>query len=68
MTPRTRHAETPPAPLQTTLLDLVVRLGETTESEEETVLAALALLDSGRVQLTGNFRGQRITLDPHPAS
>jgi hypothetical protein len=48
------------APVGSTLLELVTRLTETTDSEEETVGAALELLESGRVYLTGNFRGCRL--------
>jgi hypothetical protein len=48
------------APVGSTLLELVTRLTETTDSAEETVEAALEILDSGRVYLTGNFRGCRL--------
>jgi len=56
---RTWRARSCPPPLQTTLLDLVCVLSEITESEEETVETALALLASGDVQLTGSFKGYR---------
>jgi hypothetical protein len=45
----------PPA-VRTTLLDLVTLLSKVTESEEETVGMARALVASGKVQLTGSFK------------
>ena len=45
-----------PPTVRTTLLELVTLLSELTESEEETVETARALLASGKVKLTGSFR------------
>jgi hypothetical protein len=46
-----------PSTFRTTLLELVTMLSEMTESEEETVKLARALLADGTVELTGSFRG-----------
>jgi hypothetical protein len=45
-----------PPTLRTTLLELVTLLSKVTESEEETVGMARALVASGKVQLTGSFK------------
>ena len=45
-----------PPTVRATLLELVTLLSELTESEEETVRMARALLASGKVQLTGSFK------------
>ena len=45
-----------PPTVRTTLLELVTLLSELTESEEETVETARALLASGKVKLSGSFR------------
>lgn len=58
MAPRPRS----PQPLPTTMLELVTRLTPLTADEDETARAVVALLDAGRVRLTGSFRGQRIQL------
>jgi hypothetical protein len=42
---------------QVTLLELVQALSAETEDDREVVAAVLHLLLSGRVRLTGNFRG-----------
>ncbi len=44
-------------PVPTTLLELVTALQELTDNEELTELLARDLVNSGRVVLTGNFRG-----------
>ena len=44
----------------TTLLQLVVQIGEATDSADETVDCVFAALDDGAVHLTGNFRGCRL--------
>jgi len=44
-------------PIHTTMLELVCRLHESTASAEETVEAAVGLLQAGQVILSGNFRG-----------
>ena len=53
---RTRHVQYQPPALEITLLELVAVLAEVTETEEETVAMALALITSGQVQLVGTFR------------
>lgn len=45
-----------PPSLRITLLELVVLLSGLTESEEQTVRTARALLASGKVELTGSFK------------
>ena len=45
-----------PPTVRTTLLELVALLSRLTESEEQTVRMARALLASGRVELTGSFK------------
>lgn len=47
--------------IRTTLLDLVQQVQEQTRSCEEVVAIVTRLVNTGRVQLTGNFVGQRIT-------
>ena len=44
-------------PLPTTLLALVRAIGEVTEDDREVVATVRHLLETGRVCLTGNFRG-----------
>jgi hypothetical protein len=41
----------------TTLLDLVRVIGEVTHDDREIVATVLHMLRSGRVRLSGNFRG-----------
>jgi hypothetical protein len=43
-----------------TLLELVSALCETTEDDQEVVHAVLHLLETGRVRLSGNFRGRPV--------
>jgi hypothetical protein len=52
-------AEAQTEPRDATLLDLVSAVSEQTEDDGEVVDTVLDLLRSGRVRLTGNFRGQR---------
>ncbi len=40
-----------------TLLELVSAICETTEDDQEVVSTVLHLLETGRVRLSGNFRG-----------
>ena len=49
-------------PYRTTLLGLVQKLIRQTDSDREVVAIASRLVRSGRVVLTGSFRGER--LDP----
>ncbi len=44
----------------TTLLMLVLKMNESTDSPDETVAAVHHLLDTDQVRLTGNFRGTRL--------
>ena len=48
---------------EATLLDLVTCISEVTRDDREVVATVVALVNSGRVRLTGNFRGARISLD-----
>ncbi len=48
--------------VETTLLELVQTLGELTQDDREVVATVVEMLRSGRVRLTGNFRGQRIAI------
>ena len=48
---------------RSTLLMLVMTVNEFTDSPEETVDVVHELLDTNRVQLTGNFRGTRLRRD-----
>jgi hypothetical protein len=47
---------------QLTLLDLIEAVGEVTDSEAELVSVVAHLVNSGRVRLTGNFKGKSISL------
>jgi hypothetical protein len=47
----------------TTLLALVTEIDRIADSPDETVDTVLAALDSGRVYLTGSFRGCRLRGD-----
>lgn len=47
-------------PRFSTLLMLVQSLCDRTDSEQELVRVAAELVNSGRVVLTGNFKGQRL--------
>jgi hypothetical protein len=46
-----------------TLLDLVAAVGEEARSEAELLATVVYMVNSGRVQLIGNFRGARFELD-----
>jgi hypothetical protein len=46
----------------TTLLELVAFLSGVTRDDREVVATVVALIDSGRVRLIGNFRGARLSL------
>jgi len=54
--------------LQTTLLDLVKAVSDSAASEAEVVATVVHLVNSGIVQLCGNFRGARFDLDDVGAS
>lgn len=47
-------------PLECTLLDLVQTLNDITDNDQEVVAAAVSLINSGRVRLSGNFAGATI--------
>ncbi len=49
--------------LQLTLLDLVKAVSDSAASEAEVVATVVHLVNSGVVQLCGNFRGARFDLD-----
>jgi hypothetical protein len=48
--------------LQLTMLDLVKAVSEVAETENEVIATVVHLVNSGRVQLCGNFRGARFDL------
>jgi hypothetical protein len=48
------------APIECTLLDLVQTLNDITDNDQEVVAAAVSLINSGRVRLSGNFAGAKI--------
>jgi hypothetical protein len=54
-------------PIRCTLLDLVHTLNTITNSDQEVVALAETLVNSGRVQLCGNFAGATITLPSSPS-
>ncbi len=47
------------APIESTLLELLMALHELTDTAEEAEALALELLREGKVRTTGNFRGFR---------
>jgi len=49
--------------IDTTMLDLVSCISEVARDDREVVATVVALVNSGRVRLTGSFRGARIALD-----
>jgi hypothetical protein len=49
--------------IQITLLDLVQAVSESAATEAEVVATIVHLVNSGIVQLCGNFRGARFDLD-----
>lgn len=53
--------------IRCTLLDLVQTLTKVTDSEQEVVVLAATLVNSGRVRLCGNFAGATITLPSSPS-
>jgi hypothetical protein len=50
------------SPRYSTLLMLVQSLCDATDSEQEIVRSAAELVNSGRVVLTGNFKGHRLEI------
>jgi hypothetical protein len=50
--------------LRSTLLELVEAVSDCTETDAETVATIVHLVNSGQVQLCGNFRGARFELEP----
>ncbi len=48
---------------QTTLLDLVKAVSDYASSDAEIVATVVHMVNSGMVQLCGNFRGARFDLD-----
>jgi hypothetical protein len=51
-------------PIKCTLLELVYALNEVTDHDREVVAAAISLVNSGRVQLCGNFANAKIMCSP----
>jgi hypothetical protein len=51
-------------PIRCTLLELVYALNEVTDNDREVVAAAISLVNSGRVQLCGNFANAKIVCSP----
>jgi hypothetical protein len=49
--------------LQLTLLDLVKAVSDSANTDAEVVSTVVYLVNSGAVQLCGNFRGARFDLD-----
>jgi len=49
--------------LEITMLDLVTAVSESATTEAEVVATVVHLVNSGIVQLCGNFRGARFDLD-----
>jgi hypothetical protein len=49
--------------LRSTLLKLVEAVSDYAETDAETVATVVYLVNSGRVQLCGNFRGARFDLE-----
>jgi hypothetical protein len=49
--------------LQLTMLDLVKAVSDSAATEAEVVATVVHLVNSGIVQLCGNFRGARFDLD-----
>ena len=60
MLSKTGTVSFPTEPVHSTLLSLVQSLQESTSSEDEVVENARELENSGRVILTGNFKGCRL--------
>jgi hypothetical protein len=52
---------------KTTMLELVVTVGRFAGSEAEVIATVTHMVNSGLVELCGNFRGQRIVLEPTAA-
>jgi hypothetical protein len=50
--------------LQLTMLDLVKAVSDSAATEAEVVATVTHLVNSGIVQLCGNFRGARFDIDP----
>ena len=49
--------------LRSTLLELVKAVSDSAETDTETVATVVYLVNSGRVQLCGTFRGARFDLE-----
>ena len=48
---------------QTTMLDLIATVSEFAETENELLATVVYLVNAGKVQLCGNFRGETFGLD-----
>ena len=51
-----------------TMLELVQAVMDVTETDSEVVAAVVDLVNNGKVQLIGNFRGCRIVVDGYAAA
>jgi len=49
--------------IRTTMLELVMAVSESAADDREVVATVVHLVNSGMVQLCGNFRGARFDLD-----
>lgn len=49
--------------LDTTMLELVTAIAAVARDDREVVATVVALVNSGRVRLTGTFRGMRLVVD-----
>lgn len=49
---------------QSTMLELVWAVGDVARTEAEVIGIVVALVNSGRVRLCGNFRGARFDVPP----
>ena len=54
--------------IRITLLDLVQAVTDSAANEREVIATVVHLVNSGTVQLCGNFRGARFDLDTLPVS
>lgn len=58
-----KHRRTPSIPRRSTLLDLLAVVNEWTPDDAAAVRRVVVLVNSGRVVLTGNFRGARFPVE-----
>ena len=51
-----------------TMLELVQTVMDLTQTDAEVIATVVALVNSGKVQLIGNFRGCKIAVDGYAAA